>query len=280
MTICVAGICENKYVVLITDRMVTVSPPNIEYEAPFPKAKQITKNCMFASAGSALAITPIVQEVGNAIVTNPTKEIDKIVEFTRTAYLNARNKKLEEEVLFPFGITLQNFYQAQQGLNANLVNVIIQNMAKYDYRLSMIIAGVDEKGCHIYRMENPGKVFNFDSIGYLAVGSGEIHATSAFIANNHASDVSLNKGLAIAFEAKKRSEKAPGVGLETDMYVVTKDNIIHLPQSVVTELESMYQKKLEQERKATSEVEGMISKLDIMKYVNPTPDPAPQIQKP
>jgi|GEM_PF-5535950 hypothetical protein len=27
MTICVSGICEDKYVVVVTDRMVTVIPP-------------------------------------------------------------------------------------------------------------------------------------------------------------------------------------------------------------------------------------------------------------
>lgn len=263
MTICLADICENKYVAVVTDRMVTVIPPNIEFEAPFPKAREISDNCMFATAGSAIAHTPIFHDVHVDIIRDGTKDIDKVAEYTRNAYLKARNRKLEEEVLFPFGLNLQTYYQLQGGMNPSLGNVIVQNMAKYNYGLWMLLVGVDEKGGHIYRIENPGKVFSFDSIGYHAIGSGELHAMSAFIANNTHSGIPLKKGLAIAFEAKKRSEKAQGVGTETDMFVVTCDKVIHLPAEIVGQFDAMYQKRLEQEKKVVSEFES----IDLSKYI-------------
>ncbi|MGD0319067.1 MAG: hypothetical protein ABSB56_05190 [Nitrososphaerales archaeon] len=234
---------------------------------------------MIATAGSAIAHMPIVQDVTIEILKEGTKDIDKIAEFTRNAYLKARNKKLEEEVLFPFGMNLQTYYQLQGGLDQTLTNVIVQNMAKYNYQLWMILAGVDEKGGHIYRLESPGKVFNFDSIGYHAIGSGELHAMTTFIANNFHSGVLLKNGLAIAFEAKKRSEKAQGVGPETDMYIVTKEKVIHLPTQAVTDLDAMYQTRLAQERKVVSEVEKMITELDMMKYIDSGPEKPPEQPK-
>jgi 20S proteasome alpha/beta subunit len=62
MTICIASVCEKKYVIVAADRMITVTLPNIEYEQTTPKITQITNNCVAATAGSALAYTPIFRE--------------------------------------------------------------------------------------------------------------------------------------------------------------------------------------------------------------------------
>jgi len=267
MTICIAAMCENKYVIVATDRMLTVLLPNIEFETDYDKATEITKNCIAATAGSAIAHTPLFRDAGVEIAREGTKDIDKIVEHTRNAYLKVRNKKLEEEILFPFGLTLQNYYQGQQALQPQFVNTLTQNMARYNYQLWILIAGVDEKGPHIYRIENPGKVFNYDTIGYHAIGSGELHAISTFIANGYGLKTTLQRGLAVTYEAKKRSEKAQGVGEQTDMYVVTKDNVIHLPDQAIKDLDAFYQKRLEEEERLVSEMESQILQLDIMKYV-------------
>jgi len=267
MTICIAAMCENKYVIVATDRMLTVTLPNIEFETDYDKATSITKNCIAATAGSAIAHTPIFCDAGVEIAREGTKDIDRIVEFTRNAYVKVRNKKLEEEVLAPVGLNLQSFYQANQAIQPQLVGSLAQNMARYNYQLWILIAGVDDKGPHIYRIENPGKTFNYDTIGYHAIGSGEHHAISTFIASGYGLKTTLQRGLAITYEAKKRSEKATGVGQQTDMYVVSKDNVTHLPDEAIRDLDAMYQKRLEQERKVVSEVESMIAHLDIMKYI-------------
>jgi len=267
MTICIAAMCERKHVAVATDRMLTVMLPNIEFETDYAKAIEVTKNCMAATAGSAIAYTPVFRDAGVEISREGTKDIDRIVEFTRNSYIKARNKKLEEEILNPVGLNLQNFYQANQALQPQLVATLLQNMQRYNYQLWILIAGVDEKGPHIYRIENPGKVFNYDTIGYHAIGSGELHAISTFIGSGYGLNTSLQRGLAITYEAKKRSEKAQGVGVQTDMYVVTKDNVTHLPEEAIRDLDETYTKRIEQETKVVSEVEKMISQLDIMKYV-------------
>ena len=129
-------------------------------------------------------------------------------------------------------------------------------------------SSVDEKGPHIYRIENPAMKNCFDAIGYHAIGSGEIHAVSTFIVNNYeVKKTSLQRGLALAFEAKKRSERAVGVGEQTDLYIVTKDNTTHLPDDAIKELTEIYRKRIDEEKKVLSEVEDMIGKLDVAKYL-------------
>jgi hypothetical protein len=126
---------------------------------------------------------------------------------------------------------------------------------------------------HIYRIENPAVKNNFDAIGYHAIGSGDIHALSTFIVNKYeVKNTPLRRGLALAFEAKKRSERAQGVGEQTEMIVVTKDEVFRLPEEALRPLDGIYQKRLEQERKVFSEVETMIGGLDIETYLKPSGD--------
>jgi len=141
MTICIAAMCENKYVVVATDRMLTVLLPNIEFESDYAKATKITKNCIAATAGSAITYTPIFRDAGIEIARDSTHDIDKIAEFTRNSYFKVRNKKLEEVILFPVGLNLQNFYQANQALQPQLVSALTQNMQRYNYQLWILISG-------------------------------------------------------------------------------------------------------------------------------------------
>lgn len=63
------------------------------------------------------------------------------------------------------------------------------------------------------------------------------------------------------------------------MYIVTKEKVIHLPTQAVTDLDAMYQTRLAQERKVVSEVEKMITELDMMKYIDSGPEKPPEQPK-
>ena len=96
MTICIGAICENKYVVMATDRMITVRMPNIEYEqSGITKAVEITPTCLAATAGSALAFTPVLRDAINEISSQSIKDTSSIAETVRKYYVIHRNKKVE-----------------------------------------------------------------------------------------------------------------------------------------------------------------------------------------
>lgn len=130
------------------------------------------------------------------------------------------------------------------------------------------MAGVDTLGPHIYRIENPAVKNNFDAVGYHAIGSGEIQAISTFIANDYSvKDTSLRRGLALAFEAKKRSERAQGVGEQTKMMIISATSVFRLPEEALEELNNIYKNRVTLEKKVFSEIENMISKIDVEKYM-------------
>ena len=263
MTICIASICQNKYAIIASDRMITVSLPNIEFERRVAKILELSKSCVVVTAGSALAHTELFRNTKTEIEKEQIKPISGIVEITKESYRKEREKKIEEEITKPIGLSLEDYYARQRAMAPELTGGIFQKIAEYDYYLWLIIAGVDDSGAHIYSIENPGTSECFDAIGYHAIGSGEYHAISTFISNEYEEDISLKKGLLLTYEAKKRSEKAQGVGEMTDLLLVSKKGIKPIPDETISELNKIYEKKLEMDKKSNRELEPYIKKLKL-----------------
>ena len=266
MTICIGAICQNKYVVIATDRMITVIRPNIEYEQKgITKAIELTSNCVAATAGSALAFNPVFREACVGIEKDSVKNISKIADIVRRSYVNQRNLKLEEEILSSVGLSLQGYYQNNQMLQPQIAAALLQQMQRYNYQLWILIAGIDDHGGHLWHIENPGRKACFDNIGFHAVGSGDHHAVSTFIANDFDPTIDLSHGLAIVYEAKKRSEKATGVGKLTDIMIVSKDGLQRLKDDEIVKLEEIYTKRIDIEKTIIKELDKMIDDLEFIK---------------
>ena len=99
--------------------------------------------------------------------------------------------------------------------------------------LIVLIGGVDSRA-HLHVVGNPGSSVCFDSIGYSAIGSGMPHALITFISKGYYDVLPLNEALLIAYEAKKISEKAPGVGRITYINIISsKKGIIEFKENDV-----------------------------------------------
>jgi 20S proteasome alpha/beta subunit len=265
MTICIGAICEKKYVVMATDRMITVRIPNIEYEQTgITKALEITPNCLAATAGSALAFIPVLRKAMLEITQGSIKDVSTIAERIRVSYVSYRNQKLEEEILSSVGLSLQSFYQSNQVLQPQLAASLFQAMQRYNYELWILIAGVDDLGGHLWHIENPGNKACLDNIGFHAVGSGQHHAVSTFIANEFDPTIDLSHGLAITFEAKKRSEKATGVGKLTDIVIISETKHRRLGDNEIAQLEEIYKKRIDTEKDILKGLDEKIKNLSFL----------------
>jgi len=161
------------------------------------------------------------------------------------------------------GLNLQSFYQLNKSLASEIVANLATAMKQYTYGVSILIAGVDESGGHIYRIDNPGRVESYDTIGHCTIGSGDLHAVSTFIGNDYDPNLDVDHVVAMTYEAKRKSEKAQGVGEETDLYVVCNNGIIQLPEDKVKQLAEIFDKKTDQEKESVVKLEVLVKKLDI-----------------
>jgi hypothetical protein len=139
MTICLAIACDCNIektlpkIIMVGDRMLTVDSLNIEFEYPKTKLVQLTKNCVIATAGNALAITELQDIVRQKLKTiKHTPQIHDIAVALKETYISLRGRDIEDNILKPIGInTLETFYQSQQNMNPGISLDLLKKIRKY-----------------------------------------------------------------------------------------------------------------------------------------------------
>lgn len=114
----------------------------------------------------------------------------------------------------------------------SIVTDLTNQLQNYHLDAEAIIAGCDELEGHIFVVNGDGLVTCHSDIGFTAIGIGAGHSKSYFMQSGCAANSTFYSGaIFTAYTAKKRAEIAPGVGTETDMYLVTRDGFEEvLPQ--------------------------------------------------
>lgn len=136
-------------------------------------------------------------------------------------------------------------------------------LATYDYELEVLIAGVDNDGAHIYAVYNPGTSECFDSIGHHAIGSGEPHATFSLVEGSHCHGATLQEAMWSVFEAKRRAEKAPGVGESHDFSIVEMGSIIPFGMNLLDKLGELYKESLSKRKQSLSELKAKFCEIPV-----------------
>lgn len=245
--------------------MITLLQPNIEYEQKeVLKAIEITPTCFAATAGSAIAFTEVLSEALVEIEKDSMKNIKLITECIKKSYITCRMGQVDEQILLPLGLNIQQYWQMNQAISPQISALLLTSMKGYHHQLWILVGGVDDHGGHLWNIENPGAKQCLDSIGFLAIGSGQDHAYSTFITNQFSPSMDLSHGLAITFEAKKRSEKATGVGELTDILIISDDGYKRLSDDEIKQLDEIYNLRIESEKNAIKEIDRLIAQLDIL----------------
>jgi len=256
MTICLGTICDDgKYVILVTDAMITGEHLSIEFEHKSPKITKLADNCAVATAGDALAHTELFEAVRADIDKLRTPRIFDIVNCIKECFIKLRQEEIDDRILRPRGFpNVQTFYQVQ-GQLVREVSLTIQNaIDTYGYGLEVLVGGVDDRGAHIHCVLDPGISVAFDAIGYHAVGSGYPHAITTLIANDYHQTLPMPKALLIAYEAKKIAERAPGVGSNiTNVAIVNSKKVKLFNPDEVRELDKVYYEKVKAEKEWNQE---------------------------
>lgn len=100
-----------------------------------------------------------------------------------------------------------------------------------------------------------------DSIGFAAIGVGRGHASSQFMFAAHTRFRPGPETLLLAFSAKKRAEVAPGVGRDTDMFIIGPElgSSKSIGEHVLVSLERIYKTSQKKEQSARKKAEKSIN---------------------
>lgn len=242
MTVCMAALCmdgDEPKVVVAADRMVTLGG-FMEFEHTVPKMTYPAPHAAALIAGDTLLGTRLAKSVV-ADLRGAMPTVSEVAQRLAARYSEIRLAQLDNTILGPRGLDLPRFYGSQHSLNPQVTMMLDQEMARYNLGVELLLAGVDGEGGHIYSVHNPGPPeLEHDVIGYGAVGSGGIHAIQAMIGFRHSPTAGLRETIFRVFGSKKRAEVAPGVGLDTDMAVVSASAVRFLSSETLKELGVLY----------------------------------------
>ena len=262
MTQIIAAICDGrKKVIALSDRMLTTRDLSLAFEHEEPKIEKITEHCVALTAGSALRHYPIFRAVRikYANIARPVS-IMEIAKAVKEEYQKARLEAVEDAILRPRGLTLESFYQMQRTLHDAVIMNLNREMERYNFDLHIVIAGVDDEGGHIYYITNPGIMEPFDALGFCCIGTGDRYADAVFAYRRYSPSIDLKRALFIAYEAKKESEMAGGIGPTTDIVIIDDKGVHKVPQQIIEQLDNIYR---EIKRKASYEQE-VIKKIESL----------------
>lgn len=248
MTVCIAAICELG-VVGISDRMVTTG--DIEFEHSAPKIIQLTPTIIAMIAGNDSFQIEVLQLLNKHISLEKPQilSVENIVNLYMSSKEAIENKKIEQNILRPLGLSYEK-------LSDNYIPLIkhdVHNYQRFDIPATeIIIAGIDNEGDHIYTIsKHYGDYINHvnchDRIGFAAIGIGGRHASSQLMLSNYSSMCNFSEALLLTYNAKKRSEIAPGVGTNTDMILVQDSGCIVIDQKIVSDLNKIYKSIIKRE---------------------------------
>jgi hypothetical protein len=263
MTVCIAAICEDgKRIVVAADRMFTAGAPvNLEFETEEQKIESLAPSCVAMMSGNSGYGTEVLIDVRQRLAGSQTPAIADVAKHAELAYRTVRAKKADETIIAPTlgqdfagflsrGGTLPAYLQTQPAMYQQLSAA----MNQFNMSLDVVIAGIDNAGARIARIAHPGTLVWLDKLGYDAIGSGGIHALTRLYLGAQTRHRQLSETLYAVYDAKKASERAPGVGKDTDMAVIEGGKVQQCSRVTLDALESIHQ---ETNKKLAPDLKGL-----------------------
>jgi hypothetical protein len=276
VTVCVAAICGNgSLLVGAADRMLTAG--DVQFEPQQSKLMPVTSSIVAMIAGDAAMQIEILMDVRHDVQRRVEAEpqnwwtVRDVADLYAGYYSQARLRRAEASLLAPLGLDRTTFIQRQRELAPELARQIATELINFEPpRVSVIFAGIDPTGAHLYVAGNSGVTCQ-DGVAFASIGAGYWHADSQFMFAGHTRQRGLPETLLLTYSAKKRAEVAPGVGEGTDMFLLGEQlgSYTAIGPHVLDKLDEIYRANLKRVDVSTRRAEK-----EAIRYVEEITRPA------
>jgi 20S proteasome alpha/beta subunit len=276
MTVCIAAIYNNDSIIGASDRLLTAG--DVLFQPNTPKIKTLTSSIVAMTAGDAWLQSEILsftaENVSDAIKADRRwLPVRYVVDSYCHHWAEIKKRRAEQSILRPLGLTTDRFLAAQATMHPTSVQDISNALISFAMPTSQcLIAGIDDTGPHVYVIYD-GTPMQADTVGFAAIGSGARHAESQLMLAQYSASATVAASLALVHLAKTRAEVAPGVGAETDMFIIGPQpgTYMALGDEIIGYLDNQATRMSEEERKALISAE-----LGMREYISSfskTPEP-------
>lgn len=260
MTVCIAVIA-GKAVIGASDRLVTAG--DVQFQPKTSKIKALTNSIVAMTAGDAWLQSEIMDgvtaDVRAAVSADPREwlSVRSIADRYCDHWAEIKRHRAEHAILKPLGLTTKEFLEEQSQMDEKSVQDISNGLIEFALPgTACLVAGIDATGPHIFAIYD-GVPMQTDSVGFAAIGIGGRHAESQLMLAQYAPDVAPSAAMMLVHLAKSRAEVAPGVGPDTDMFVVGPELGTYgaVPENVMAYLREQVTKMQAEEKRLLGEAQ-------------------------
>lgn len=176
MTLVAGGVAFNhqKYqagaIIMVCDQML--SGPGVSVHSPYTKISPVGPTWLLGYAGTPAHYAPIK----NRLTKLSDKTANEVVALLVNAYQDYRRERAEEEILRPYGFTLDDFYSdGRSALGDNTYDQIVRQVRNHDLEIEFLLAGwsPNEPGdIKLVTVGHPGASYNHVATSVAAIGLG------------------------------------------------------------------------------------------------------------
>lgn len=272
-------------IIAATDRMLSDTGLGIEYESSRWKALLLDSHHLVLVSGELTFNSIALAELNAWARDNPGRSTLEIATTYGQIVNRCSFQRAAKRYLAPLGVQEPAGLEGllALGLPEGLVGQICDQLQSERVDCEAIIAGSDGRESHLYRVDRQGIVTQHDDIGFVSIGSGGIHASGFYMQAPYTHVLGYHRALLLAYFAKKRAEVAPGVGSETDLFLITGDGIFRLDDEILTGLQAAYDSAEAMARRFVPKLERIIARIGMPKSdtaANQAEQPAVEPEQP
>lgn len=222
VTVCIAVLAsvgtDFPQIIFCADRLVT---SGIQFEGGESKIKKITDYCfVMQSSNDSLTSDLILEKVKEKMATStkPIK-IRDIVEILRNECINHKREHIERTVLAKYNLVFESVGITPESIVHKAVNEV--GKYQYPFECDFIVFGLELSGeAHIFQVNQDAEYRLQDSQGFCTIGSGGWLAYLEMTKHGYARNFPAIVAIPRVYIAKRISERAEGVGRNTDLAVL------------------------------------------------------------
>ena len=270
MTVCIAIICEDTSgpaVLVCADKLISAG---IRFESGSSKIIQLA-NCVVMGASEDTGISELIlKRFRYNLKPEQYYSVTNLSTILSQECTIFKKNMLDREVISKYNLVIEKLHIHSDSLSSDAID----ELEKYDYpEFEFIVTGLDSAGAHIYTVDQDGSIKSWDFLGFTAIGSGSSLASLEMTKWMYPARQLLSLGIPRMYLAKRASERAEGVGTNTDYGILTykkqhnsEDTVVkltylsELPDLMKT-LDNAYNKILQNEADTIIEIQSSIEKM-------------------
>lgn len=226
MTVCIAAQCDERFVVVAADRMLTVGQRRYEPQQGKFQFNTDLRGIAIHYAGNAWNQSTAMARF-ERLVAERTKDepptlwtVEAVAQEYQRCLLRVWEDAAEGTVLAKHGLKWDDWRRQSKDIHPAVIEKVDRRLRTFDIGVQVIVSGVNPNGVPSIWFASCEAALSCDSIGFVAIGSGAEFATARLMDASQSRFESLADTLVAVYSAKKAAEADAGVGAATDMQIL------------------------------------------------------------